>query len=144
MRIKILMVGANGDMNADAEMLRDRGFMVYTCKENIVKEMTDELQPAVIFLNPTDANNSDSLNVYNELLGNIFYTHYPVIYTMSEDDVYIVNRKRTTGKDKRTVICDNIVDSIKVALLGSGITTKEKFVVDKKNVPLDYHHAKRA
>lgn len=144
MRLKVLMVGNSEGANADAEMLRDRGFLVYTCSETTVNEMVEEVHPAVIFLNPEDSNNSKSIDVYNALLGNIFYTNYPVIYTMSEDDVYIVNRKRTSSKDKRTVISDNIVDSIKVALLGTQIAPKEHAVVDKQHMPLHYHHARRA
>lgn len=137
------MVRDNQDNNVDAEMLRDKGFLVYNCAENTVNEMVDEIQPNVIFMNPEDSEGSTSLDLYNSILGNIYYASYPLIYTMAEDDIYLVNGSRTSKKNKRTVISDNIVDSIKVALLGTGTPGRESLVIDKK-VSMQYHHARRA
>lgn len=129
------MVGNNAEYLApDAEMLRDRGFAVYTCSDNIVSEMIEEIKPSVVFVNP-DAPGLSSTKVYHELLDNIHYASLPVIYTLSEDDVYLVNRKRTASRDKRNMICDNVIDSIKTALLADTAFTKRKRVKLHGNYP---------
>lgn len=139
MRIRILMVGNNAEyLTPDAEMLKDRGFAVYTCDETCVNEMIDEVKPAVVFINP-DNPGLVSTKVYHELLDNIHYASLPVIYTLSEDDVYLVNRKRTASRDKRNVICDNIVDSIKTALLSNTTFSKRKRVKLHGNYPFPFY-----
>lgn len=134
MRIKILMVGSKEGVSPDAEMLRERGFLVYSCAENTLSEMVDEIKPNVVFLNPDDGNDSNSIDTYNTLIDNVSYASYPVIYTLSEDDVYIVNHKRTASRNKRTVISDNIMDSIKTALIGTQALPK-----NVKKLPFPYY-----
>src|SRR5438128_2089064 len=114
MRIRILIVG---NKSADAEMLRDRGFAIYTCNENTLYHILPEVKPDVIFINSDDPQDFSSTKLYNQMLDNVQYASYPVMYTLAEDDVYLVNKKRTASKDKRTVITDNIIDGIKMALL---------------------------
>jgi len=122
------MVGNNAEYLApDAEMLKERGFAVYTCSDDIVSEMIDEVKPAVVFINPDNPGLS-STKVYHELLDNIHFASLPVIYTLSEDDVYLVNRRRTASRDKRNMICDNVIDSIKTALLADTDFKKRKRV----------------
>lgn len=119
MRLKVLLTGK--DKNAqvpDAEMLRDRGFLVYSCEERVVDDMIDELHPDVLIINPLDAEAS-STGLYNRLLSSIKYARLPLIYTLSEDDVYLVNRKRTAIRGMRNFIVDNIIDGIKTALSGN-------------------------
>lgn len=128
MRIRILMVGNDPQYLApDAEMLKERGFGVYTCNDNCVSEMIEEVKPAVVFINPDNPGLS-STKVYHDLLDNIQYASLPVIYTLSEDDVYLVNRKRTASRDKRNMICDNVIDSIKTALLADTNFNRRKRV----------------
>jgi hypothetical protein len=138
MRIKILMVGNSLETHSDAEMLKERGFLVYTCNGYNMNEMVDEVKPSVVFINPLGSDTAKNNNLYNDFLDNIKFMVYPVVYTLSEDDVYIINRKRTTSKDKRTIIGDNIIDSIKTALLGAEIAMP-KPTGASKNVPVTYY-----
>lgn len=118
MRLKVLLTGKDKfSHEPDAEMLRDRGFLVYRCEENSVNAMIDELHPDVLIINPTGEEQSSS-NLYNRLLNSIKHAKLPLIYTLSEDDVYLVNRRRTMARDARNFIVDNIVDGIKTALDG--------------------------
>lgn len=120
MRIKILLLGEDPvSMVADAQLLRERNMLVFTAfnLQNI-NEMIAEVKPDVIFF---DAHRSDNniTNAYNELVNGIYYTQIPVVFTLSEDDVYLVTRKRTEAKDKRSYIADNMVDAVKLALGGT-------------------------
>jgi len=119
MRLKVLLTGKDKFQHEpDAELLRDRGFLVYRCEENSVNDMIEELHPDVLIINPTDQN-EPSTSLYNRLLDNIKYAKLPLIYTLLEDDVYLVNRKRTSARGKRNFIVDNIIDGIKTALGGN-------------------------
>ncbi|MCB0698977.1 MAG: hypothetical protein H6551_13150 [Chitinophagales bacterium] len=125
MRLKVLLTGK--DENAqipDAEMLRDRGFLVYRCEEEVVDDMIDELHPDILIINPLEKDNS-STSLYNRLLSSIKYARLPLIYTLSEDDVYLVNRKRTAIRGMRNFIVDNIIDGIKTALASSKNNNRE-------------------
>ncbi len=119
MRLKVLLTGKDKFQHEpDAELLRDRGFLVYRCEENFVNDMIEELHPDVLIINPTDEQ-EPSTSLYNRLLDNIKYAKLPLIYTLLEDDVYLVNRKRTSSRGKRNFIVDNIIDGIKTALGGN-------------------------
>lgn len=122
MRLKILLTGSDKyNHEADAELLRDRGFLVYRCSETAVNAMIEEVHPDVLIINPTEEQPSSAC-LYHKLLRSIRYAKLPLIYTVAEDDVYLVNRKRTIPKDKRNFIVDNIIDGIKTALEGNSIT----------------------
>lgn len=124
MRLKILLTGKDKFQHEpDAEMLRDRGFLVYRCDESDVNDMIDEVHPDVLIINPTVQEQS-STSLYNRLLNSIRYAKLPLIYTMSEDDVYLVNRKRTLSRGNRNFIVDNIIDGIKTALSGNSSRRK--------------------
>lgn len=128
MRIRILVVGNDYDsLVPDMEMLRDRDFAVYSCQDEAVFDMIEEVKPALVFVNP-DTPGLSSTKVYHSLLDDMRFASIPVIYTLSEDDVYLVNRKRTAMRDKRNLICDNIVDGIKTALLDDAAFNKRKRV----------------
>ncbi len=133
MRIKILMACAD---NTDAEMLKEHGFLVYTCDEYTLKEMVDEIKPALVFINKPG---NEANDIYNKFLNDLRFLSYPVIYTLAEDDVYIVNRKRTAAKKKRTVISDNIIDGIKTALLDFDTVTTPDMRPHSKNIPVSYY-----
>lgn len=116
MRLKVLLTGKDRlSQLPDAEMLRDRGMLVYRCEENSVDDMIEEVHPDVVIINPLEQSKSSS-DLYNRLLSNIKYARIPLIYTLLEDDVYLVNRKRTALKGMRNFIVDNIIDGIKTAL----------------------------
>lgn len=136
MRIRILIVGGK---SADAEMLRDRGFAIYTCNENTLDGMVNEVKPDVIFINPDNPQDSGYTRLYNEVLDNVHYASYPIMYTLAEDDVYLVNKKRTASKDKRTVITDNIVDGIKMALLPTSPRKARNIEIISKNITLPFY-----
>ena len=119
MRLKVLLTGQDKfNHEPDVEMLRDRGFLVYRCEENAVNDMIEEVHPDVLIINPIDAEQS-STSLYHRLLDSLKYAKLPLIYTLSEDDVYLVNRKRTASKNSRNFIADNIIDGIKTALGGN-------------------------
>lgn len=116
MRLKILLTGNDkSDHESDAELLRDKGFLVYRCKEAAVNDMIEEVHPDVLIINPIDEQPSDT-NLYQRILKSVKYAKLPLIYTLSEDDIYLVNPRRTTASEKRKFIVDNIVDGIKTAL----------------------------
>ncbi len=117
MRLKILLTGKDEQQQQpDAELLSQRGFLVYRCGENVVGDMIDEIHPDVVIVNPIEKDNTTSSTLYEKLLNNIKYARLPLIYTLSEDDVYLVNRRRTATRGKRNFIADNIIDGIKTAL----------------------------
>lgn len=117
MRIKVLLLGDDPlSVVSDAQLLRDRGLLVYTAFNLLnIEDLIKEIKPDVIFFDPHQPNTGIT-DVYNNLVNGIYYTSIPVIFTLSEDDVYLVTRKRTASKDKRTIIADNILDAIKMAL----------------------------
>ncbi len=115
MRLRVLLTGNDKfSQEPDAELLRERGFLVYRCDERMVSDMIDEIGPDVLIINPTE-NQASAGNLYQRLLKSIKYAALPLIYTLSEDDTYIVNCKRNI-RNKTSYIADNIVDGIKTAL----------------------------
>jgi response regulator RpfG family c-di-GMP phosphodiesterase len=126
MRIKILLLGDNpASLVADAQLLRERGMIVFSAfnLENIV-ELIAEIKPNLLFF---DAHRSNPriTEAYNNLANGMYFSGIPVIFTLSEDDVYLVTRKRTEAKNKRTLIADNMIDAIKLALQPTKNTPKK-------------------
>ena len=116
MRLKVLLTGKDKYQHlSEAEMLKERGFLVYRCEEAVLDAMIEEVQPDVVIINPI-LDEKAGTNLYKRLLKNIKYKALLLIYILSEDDVYVVNRARTTIRDVRNFIVDNIVDGIKTAL----------------------------
>lgn len=129
--MRILMTGGSAEyLAAEARMLKDRGFLVYTCNEQNIDDAIPEIKPDVVFIHPENPG-LDSTRVYHELLDNIRYASVPVVYTLAEDDVYLVNRKRTASRERRNLIADNIIDGIKYALLTEGIGSTRKARVSR-------------
>ncbi len=117
MRIKILMLGKDPtSLIADGQLLRDRGIMVFTSfnLEN-VPELIKEIKPDLLFFDAAQPDDTFT-ELYNGIVNSIEYTKIPVIFTLSEDDVYLVTRKRTEMKEKRSMISDNIIDAVKMAM----------------------------
>ncbi|HTM67393.1 MAG TPA: hypothetical protein VL093_13785 [Flavipsychrobacter sp.] len=117
MNLRILMMGDDlSFMQADATLLRENGFRVHVCDNlSLINELVEEVKPDIAFINP-QLPTSSTTDVYHNLLDNIVYACLPVIYTLSEDDVYLVNRKRTELKERRYIISDNILEAINMAL----------------------------
>lgn len=113
MRIKVLMTGNDlENMALEAEVLKEHGFLVYTCPNDNAEALLAEINPDVVYLNPQDPN-AQSAQLYHNLLQFSSKSRTPVIYALLEDDMYIVSLNHNR---RRKVICDNIIDSIKVAL----------------------------
>jgi DNA-binding NtrC family response regulator len=135
MRIKILLVGEDPlSLLTDGQLLKERGILVYTAfyLENM-EELIREIKPDLVFFNPHKPS-GQLTNVYNDFVNSIYFTHIPVVYTLSEDDVYLVTRKRTTSKDKRTIISDNIVDAVKMALRNNKTASKKTIPIPQQIV----------
>lgn len=130
MALRILMTGDDYNyLRYDAEMLRQRGFRVYFCdRKQILAEMIDEVKPDIVFIN-SKTPGKDSTDIYHNLIDNIVFASLPVIYTLSEDDVYLVNRKRTAIKERRYMMSDNIIDAIKMAIEDSSTSVKRRMPV---------------
>jgi hypothetical protein len=110
---------------ADGQLLRDHGMLVFTIFDlTNMDELIKEIKPDILFF---DAQQPDNLitEAYNNVVTSIQYTNIPVIFTLSEDDVYLVTRKRTEVKEKRNVIADNIIDAVKIALHSSKTYNKK-------------------
>lgn len=114
MRFKILLV-TNKDkaIAADAEMLRERGMLVYTCDSSIAAEMVGEIVPDVVLVSP-DEPDATITKSYHNLLQQKKDMNIPVIYTLAEDELYLINIRRRNKIERR--IADNIIDSIKTSL----------------------------
>jgi hypothetical protein len=116
-------------LSADADMLHARGLNVYVCdKADIINDMVEEVKPDIIFMNWQNADEANT-GLYHSLLDNIRFAAIPIIFTLAEDDVYLVNRKRTATKDSRYITCDNVIDAIKVGLTPVGATPRKNYYV---------------
>lgn len=137
MNIRILMVGNDAEhLFPEAVMLKERGLQVYTSSELNIDEMVDEVKPDVVYFNP-DEPGTNSTKVYHHMLDSVQYSSIPVIYSLLEDDTYLVNRKRTISRDKRNIIADNIVDGIRMAL-SDKLPAKNRKSIHFKPVYLPY------
>jgi len=115
--LNVLMISDNTrHIEADVQMLKDRAMHVYTCLDySIAAELVGEVRPDIIFINPEQPG-KEATELYHSLLDNITFAGIPVIYVLVEDDVYLVDRKRTASKERRNLIADNAVDAIRLAL----------------------------
>lgn len=134
MSMRILMVGDDPrQLAVDTEVLKQRNFRVYTCTNHeLINELIEEIKPEVVFVNPgqpTEASNT----VYHQLMDNVRYARLPVVYTLSEDDVYLVNRKRTSFKENRNVMADSMIEALKIAM------TPPAPVLEKASLPTHRH-----
>lgn len=138
MRFKILLV-TNKDKAtaADAEMLRERGMLVYTCDSSIAAEMVGEIVPDVVLVNPNEPDASLTKS-YHSLLQQKKDMNIPVIYTLAEDELYLINIRRRNKIERRTA--DNIIDSIKTSLTDVIAHNKPK----SYNLPAGNYRQRRA
>jgi response regulator RpfG family c-di-GMP phosphodiesterase len=110
MRIKVVMFGSDPvSLMADAQLLRERGLLVISAfNMQTVNELVNEVKPDVVFFDPSEPNNlvTDAYNAFKQ------HSHIPVIFTLAEDDMYLVTRPR----NERALVADNIVDAVHMAL----------------------------
>ncbi len=137
MNIRILVVGNDENViKPEAEMLKQRGFAAYTGDASNVDEMIEEVKPHVVYFNPS-AIGGKTTRIYHSLLKKMRLSRIPVVYTLAEDETYIVNKP--TQRKKTRYIQDNIIDSIKLALLDDEfILNKLLKNVQKRTVDLAY------
>jgi response regulator RpfG family c-di-GMP phosphodiesterase len=130
MGLRILIIGNDSNyLQADADMLHARGLNVYTCaRPEVMIEMVDEVKPDILFLN-WQTTDEKSTALYNSLLDNVRFAALPIIYTLAEDDVYLVNRRRTTVKENRYITCDNIISAIRKGLTPVASPVKRNYYV---------------
>jgi hypothetical protein len=64
----------------------------------------------------THLQNNRVTDAYNSLVCATSFKNIPVIYTLEEDEVYLVTRRRTNLKQKYTAIADNIISALKLAV----------------------------
>lgn len=117
MRIRVLLISDSENFStADVRMLKDRGLLVHTCYDmTLAQELAKEISPDIIILNPENAD-SATTRLYHNLLDNLSLARVPVVYTLAEDDVYLVSRKRTSFKAARNSMTDNLTDAIKFGM----------------------------
>jgi hypothetical protein len=137
MSLKILLIGDDERaMLADKMYLKDRGLYVHTCLySGIIDDLVAEIKPDLIFVNPSHPDNA-TRDAYQNFLNDINLVGVPIVYTLSEDDVYLVNRKRTLTKPKRNIIADNMIDAIKLALTNPKTEPINLPITKKHHLPL--------
>lgn len=116
MRIKILLLGDYPpSLVPDTQLLRDRGMLVFTAFNlDNIDALVDEIKPDVVFFDGQHPSNLMN-DAYNSFVSNERFTHIPVLFTLTEDDLYLVTKKRTEVKSKKKVIANNIISAIKMA-----------------------------
>jgi response regulator RpfG family c-di-GMP phosphodiesterase len=134
MRIKVLLFGNDPpSLVADAQLLRERNILVFPAFNlQNTDELIQEIKPDLIFFD-ANSSNAEITQVYNDIVNGIRFTNIPVVFTLSEDDVYLVTRKRTEEKSKRTLIADNMIDAIRMALSSKNFHRKEKAATNISN-----------
>lgn len=143
MRIKILLLGDDPvSLVSDGQLLKDRGMMVYTAFNlDNVNDLINEVKPDLVFFDP-HKQSKEITEAYNNLVNGIYYTNIPVIYTLSDDDVYLVTRKRTESKDKRTIIADSIIEAIKMAMRNNKTYQKKAIKDDHQTINISSVNAR--
>jgi len=137
MRIKILLLGDDPvSLLADGQLLRERGLMVFpTFNLQNITELIEEVKPDALFFDPRNGNNQIN-EVYNGIINNGNFNNLPVIFTLSEDDIYLVTRKRADTKEKKNIIADNIISALKMALHSNRTYHKKTHVLPHRNIDI--------
>jgi PleD family two-component response regulator len=142
MRIKILMMGDDpASLMTDGQLLRERGLLVFTAfNPQNMDDLIHEVRPDVIFFDPQTQGNTVT-NTYNDLMKNKLM-NLPAIYTLSDDNVYLVTGKKIEGKAARTGVADNIIDAIKMALANNRTYHKSTYKTNHKTISIAITHAR--
>jgi len=125
MRIKVVMFGSDPvSLMADAQLLRERGLLVISAfNMQTVNELVSEVKPDVVFFDPSEPNNlvTDAYNTFKQ------HSHIPVIFTLAEDDMYLVTRTRHSHNG-RALVADNILDAVHMALDAAPVREAKRVV----------------
>ncbi len=135
MDLRIMMVGEDPCfVQPDIQLLRDKGFRVYTVfnQENIY-DVYNEIAPQVVFFNATTPKISGILST--RLTNKILRRRSAIIYTISEDDTYMVVQFLYDMNRKHVTLADNLVGAVKTALMNISYTPK----IALNNVPGAVH-----
>lgn len=103
-----MVTNSESESCPDAEVLKERGMLVYTCSDAIAEDMVVELSPDVVLVNP-NVPSAGITKAYHKLLRHF---KIPVVYTLAEDEQYLVNIRNKANKLVK-LVTDNIVDSIR-------------------------------
>ncbi len=117
MHTRILITGDNPmTLMADSTLLKDSGMYVYTATNlDNIQELIAEIKPDVIFFD--SVNMDEKVNsAYNSVLGSTCFQDIPVVYALTEDEVYLVTAKRTKGVAKKSCRAGSVIDAVKMAL----------------------------
>jgi DNA-binding NtrC family response regulator len=136
MRLKVLLIGDDPvSLVADGQLLKERGLMVFSAfnMQNIT-EIINEVKPDVLFFDPQQTNNTIN-ETYNSLISNVIFNGLPIIFTLTEDDMYLVTRKRSNTREKKNLIADNMIDAVKMALRSSKTYYKKAQKVPLNTLP---------
>jgi response regulator RpfG family c-di-GMP phosphodiesterase len=144
MLLNILVISDSAQYTAaDIQLLKDRSLYVYTCYDySVASDTISEVKPDIIFINPEEPG-KQATEMYHAILDNVLFAGIPVIYALVEDDVYLVDKKRTGVKERRNLIADNVIDAIKMALIAPK-KPKQQPVYFAQNKILPVHMAARA
>ena len=116
MRIRVLLVSmdkANG--KRDQQILTDQGFQVFHCDSDKVPEKAGEIQPEIILINSAEEVKGEN-NLYNTLSNNVLLARFPIVFTLAENEVYLINRSRTAMKEDRYLISNSLFDAMNQAV----------------------------
>ena len=121
---------------ADSQLLREHGVMVFTAfnLQNL-NELINEVKPDILFFDPRKASNLIN-EAYNNVINSAAFNNIPVIFTLTEDDLYLVTRKRADTKEKKNIIADNIIDAIKMALRSNKTYHKKTHKIPHQNITI--------
>ena len=117
MHTRILITGDNPmTLMADSTLLKDSGMYVYTATNlDNIQELIAEIKPDVIFFH--SVNMDENVNTaYNQVLNNTGFKDIAIVYTLTEDEVYLVTPKRIRSAAKKSHRAESVIDAIKMAL----------------------------
>ena len=115
MRIRVLLVStdeANG--KRDRKLLTNHGFQVFHCHSDQVPERAGVIQPEIILINNGEVIGEN--NIYNTLSNNVLLARFPIVFILAENEVYLINRKRTAMKENRYLISNSLFDAMNQAV----------------------------
>lgn len=117
MSTRILIIGNNRKhLETSKRKLSEGGFAVAICSDGQdVTARIDKLKPDVVFIHTSDVSDA-STGLYNNLVDNVRYATLPVIFTLSENDVYLVNRRRAATPEKWSVLASDPIEAVYTAL----------------------------
>jgi len=117
MHTRILIAGDDQmTLVADGTLLKDNGLYVYPVTSlDDLPELIAEVKPDVIFFDTVKMDDAVKA-AYHTLVNDARYKDIPIIFTITEDEMYLVTPKRTKGIMKKIVKAESVIDAVKMAL----------------------------